>query len=169
MFEESLNPASANKVRATLKWFDSRKGFGFVIPDNENLDAFLHITVLQKAGIDGLGEGASLLCRVERGSKGATVKEVVSVLDVGNDPKPFTSMNRDDDRGDVVELTGTVKWYKPDQGFGFVKADDGGKDIFVHSKLLRRYGMESIESRTPLLVKARITAKGRHAIDLQFL
>ena len=33
-------------------------------------------------------------------------------------------------------MTGTVKFYKEDRGFGFIKPDDGSEDIFVHAKQL---------------------------------
>ena len=64
-------------VKTRLKWFNNPKGFGFVCPEDEELDAFLHITTLQRAGVSALGDGASLLCIIERGPKGAQVREVI--------------------------------------------------------------------------------------------
>jgi len=156
-------------VSAHLKWFDARKGFGFVIPENQSIEAFLHTTVLREAGIDGLGEGACLLCIIEQSTKGAKVKKILTVLDIGRDPKPIVSSNTHEKFSDFSDMTGIVKWYKPEKGFGFVRADDGGADILLHSKLLKRYGFEAIEPRTPLLLKVRSTSKGRLAVDFQII
>ncbi len=40
----------------TVKFFNSSKGFGFIAPDSGD-DVFVHISALQRAGIDGLQEG----------------------------------------------------------------------------------------------------------------
>jgi cold shock protein len=39
---------------------------------------------------------------------------------------------------------GTVKWYNPQKGFGFIQPDDGGKDAFVHISAVERAGMNDL-------------------------
>ncbi len=40
--------------------------------------------------------------------------------------------------------TGTVKWFNPTKGFGFIQSDDGGADVFVHVSAVERSGLGSI-------------------------
>ena len=169
MQDALIDRGTGKQVRAKPKWFNPTKGFGFVVPEEENIDAFLHISVLRRAGIDGLGEGARLDCNLEVTEKGAMIRKVLAVIDVGVNPQPFPVMNRSGDREVITELTGTVKWYRIESGYGFAKGDDGEPDIFIKRNLLRRYGLEEIEPRTPLLMKVRQTPKGRELVDFQIL
>ena len=40
---------------------------------------------------------------------------------------------------------GTVKWFNPTKGYGFIQPDSGGKDVFVHISAVQRAGMESLD------------------------
>ena len=41
--------------------------------------------------------------------------------------------------------TGTVKWFNPTKGFGFIQPDDGGQDAFVHISAVERAGMRDLQ------------------------
>ena len=57
----------------TVKWFDPRKGFGFIQPDDGGRDVFVHVTAVQAAGLRGLDEGQKVSFEVvtERGKQAA--------------------------------------------------------------------------------------------------
>jgi cold shock protein len=40
--------------------------------------------------------------------------------------------------------TGTVKWFNPEKGYGFIQPDNGGKDVFVHISAVERAGLSSL-------------------------
>jgi CspA family cold shock protein len=58
----------------TVKWFNTTKGFGFIMPEGGGKDVFVHITAVQAAGLRSLTEGQKLQYEVsvERGKPAAT-------------------------------------------------------------------------------------------------
>ncbi len=40
--------------------------------------------------------------------------------------------------------TGTVKWFNPTQGYGFIEPEEGGKDVFVHISAVERAGLSTL-------------------------
>jgi cold shock protein len=44
-------------AQGTVKWFNSQKGFGFIQPDDGSKDVFVHISAVERAGMNGLNEG----------------------------------------------------------------------------------------------------------------
>ena len=58
----------------TVKWFNTTKGFGFIMPSDGTKDVFVHITAVQAAGLRGLDDGQKVSYEVvmERGKAAAT-------------------------------------------------------------------------------------------------
>ena len=164
----SSSPAAFGPtLSATVKWFNPEKGFGFVAMGDGSGDAFLHCAVLQRAGHDSVNEGASLEVRVGPGQKGLQVTEVVSVDTSTAAPSraPRSPSAGPRDRaapsGPTVETTGTVKWFNPTKGFGFIAPQDGGKDIFVHMSVLG--SLRTLNEGQVVRVSVRQGAKGPEA------
>jgi CspA family cold shock protein len=57
----------------TVKWFNATKGFGFIVPQDGGKDVFVHITAVQKAGLQGLKDNQKVEFEVamERGKAAA--------------------------------------------------------------------------------------------------
>ena len=53
-----------------VKWFNAQKGYGFIQPTNGGNDVFVHITAVERAGMDGLQEGQTLSYDLEQGQRG---------------------------------------------------------------------------------------------------
>jgi cold shock protein len=152
-------------VKMHLKWFNGAKGFGFLVPDEGNYDAFLHITTLQQAGLHSIGEGAILMCKVFKGPKGNQVREVLEVLDKG----ALSTIPEMDEETGTVTMGGLVKWYKPEKGFGFIIPDDGMKDVFVHKSLLDKLELPELEAGQRVRVTLKFVDKGREAVDIRVI
>ena len=61
-------------AQGKIKWFDPKKGYGFITPDDGSKDAFLHISALEKAGISQLEVGQAVTYELaeQRGKQSAT-------------------------------------------------------------------------------------------------
>jgi cold shock protein len=53
-----------------VKWFNPQKGYGFIQPTSGGADVFVHITAVERAGMDALQEGQSLSYELEQGQRG---------------------------------------------------------------------------------------------------
>lgn len=164
--QENSPPVEETKpLELHLKWFNGTKGFGFLVPEDNSFDAFVHITTLQQAGLHAVGEGAVLLCTVFDGPKGKQVKDVLEIIRQG-DVNLMPETNSEDG---TVSMGGLVKWYKPEKGFGFIIPDDGMKDIFVHKTLLDKLEIEELEAGQRVRVTLKAVEKGREAIDIKVI
>lgn len=65
-----------------------------------------------------------------------------------------------------IEVTGTVKWFDPVKGFGFVVSDDGGSDILLHVNVLRNFGQSSVADGARITLVAQKTERGVQAVSI---
>jgi cold shock protein len=175
----------ATHVRATVKWYNSSKGFGFVTPDDGSTDAFLHASVVEQAGLQGLDEGSIIVCDLADGPKGPQVSTVHS-MEAGSAPHqrsnrpttgsryPHQNSGYDDygygskpNSGGTVE--GTVKWFNPDKGFGFIAPDQGGKDVFVHISAVERAGLSTLHENQRIRFTEKAGQKGPEADGIKVI
>ena len=70
-----LRPLGRKRPMAsgTVKWFNATKGFGFIQPDSGGKDVFVHISAVERAGLQGLNEGQKISYEIqtERGREAA--------------------------------------------------------------------------------------------------
>lgn len=169
-------------MEASVKWFNPDKGFGFAELSDGSGDVFLHIGVLQAAGRETLAPGTKLKVNVGQGQKGRQITAVLEVDESTATEAPRRPMGGGAPRGGprggfgggraapdpstAVEASGTVKWFNGDKGFGFVTAQDGGKDIFVHISVLARSGLNGLAEGQRVNMRVVETPKGREAISI---
>jgi cold shock protein len=63
----------------TVKWFNATKGYGFIQPDDGGADAFVHISAVERAGLDTLKEGQKVTYELVRGKNGKSSAENLKV------------------------------------------------------------------------------------------
>lgn len=73
----------------------------------------------------------------------------------GNDSSTSQSLeNRNDPSVDVIEISGTIKWFDVAKGFGFIVPDNGLPDVLVHVTCLRRDGFKTAYEGARIVVEA---------------
>ena len=158
-------PKKALAVKAKLKWFNPAKGFGFVVPEENPVDAFMHITQFQNLGINGLGDGAVVVCDIDYREKGATVTALIAVLDCGKVPDGIAVP--DPANATFFKTKGIVKLYSAEKGFGFISPADGLKDIFIHKLCLSQCGIKELVAGQAVRITFKTAQKGREAVEIE--
>ena len=68
-------------ANGTVKWFNPTKGFGFITPDEGGADAFVHISAVERAGMNSLNEGQRISYDLEPGRNGKSSAEKLRSAD----------------------------------------------------------------------------------------
>ena len=68
--------AERPRIQGTVRWFSRVKGYGFIQPDGEEKDVFVHFSAIKGEGYRNLNEGQRVLFSVEDTEKGLQAVEV---------------------------------------------------------------------------------------------
>ena len=178
-----MPPQVVGEGSGTVKFFNSQKGFGFVVRDDGGEDVFVHISAVEQAGLTGLAEGQPLnFTLVDRGGR-------ISATDLKIDGEPMPVEDRGPPRDRDAprsgpsgaggagapqrqltgeKATGTVKFFNAMKGFGFIQRDDGQPDAFVHISAVERAGMPTLNEGDRLEFELEVDRRGKYAaVNLQ--
>jgi CspA family cold shock protein len=161
----------SRQMAGAVKWFDPKKGYGFIVPEDGSSDVLIHQSHLRESGYESAPEGATILCEVVERAKGL---QAVKVLDldtttaVVHEENPTTAaknvrgkVEAEEDNADVE-----VKWFNRAKGFGFVTRGMGTPDIFIHMETLRAKGLKELIPGAKLKVSFGPGPKGLMVIEI---
>ena len=67
--------------------------------------------------------------------------------------------------GGIIMPTGTVKWFNPAKGFGFIQPEDGSKDAFVHISAVERAGLPGLREGQKVSYELQVGQNGKSSAE----
>ena len=144
-----------------LVWYNERKGYGFVRIGDE--EVFLHRSTLDRFGLVRLLTGDVVTVSLSTNEHGRVIKDLLSV------ERPLTPAPPAASKPEDGEVRAVVKFFNDPRGYGFFKAGNLDKDVFVHSRVLNDCGFHSLMQGQKLLVRVDNSTRGLQVNSVRLL
>jgi CspA family cold shock protein len=164
---DEIEGTDTRQLRGRVKWFDSGKGFGFILPDNGERDVLLHANVLRAFGHGTVSDGAAIEVSVQQTPRGLQAVEVHAIVPPA--VPPSTEMEEishltTEEIGGLALEPARVKWFDRARGFGFANVFGSEVDVFVHMEVLRRSGYAEVQPGEAVCLRCVDGRRGRMAV-----
>lgn len=156
-------------MTCSVKWFDPKKGFGFLIADDGGPDILLHANVLRNAGRGSIGDGVRLEVLVNQEGErwsATTIKLIhpgtghaVPQLEQFAAIEPATLR-------DLPYKPARVKWFDLVKGFGFANLFGSSEDVFIHIEVLRSSGLAHLDAGEAVTLRVVEGQRGLMAAEV---
>jgi CspA family cold shock protein len=152
-----------------VKWFDSGKGFGFIVSDKGGPDVLLHSNVLRNYGQSSVSDGTPIAFRVQITQRGLQAVEVVKIDAPVSVP---IALSEEDSEMSTEELLGLpivparIKWFDKVKGFGFANTWKSAEDVFVHIEVLNHSGFADLQAGEAVCLRVTDGKRGKMAVQV---
>ena len=151
-------------LKGHVKWFDTSKGYGFLVVEDGSGDILLHANVLKNFGRGSIAEGTLVDFEVQETERG---RQVSKILDIETQKDDLADINESMLGVPIVDgvemVPARVKWFDKSKGFGFANSFKSQLDIFLHMEVLRHYGFSDLQSGEAIVIQIVDGPRGKMA------
>ena len=147
------------KYDGVVIWYNERRGYGFIRFDKDEI--FLHHSALTRFGLETVYPGDQLSVYLAENECGPVIREILAV----ERAKPLSVST--DTEIQAHEVKGIVKFFNADKGYDFVDIGESERDVFVHLRTLRNFGIHHLTEGQEILLHVTDEGKGPQAKEVK--